>query len=259
MSLDSVLERLLASLPDGEVVCVQIGLYWTAVVVEVNGNQRCGLAATQRDDSHYFSGESAIPEAGKLLDLTAKDLAGFARSTVLPKRSLGIAALNALVPPERERWEDCHSKEILARIGAGKNVAMVGHFPYANALRGRVKELWVLEQNPGEGDLPASVAAEIIPQADVLAVTAMTLVNHTLDDLMALKPAGIPTLIVGPSTPLSPALFETGATILSGAVIEKIDAVLSGVAQGANFHQLRQLGVRLVSMTANPERTTSNS
>jgi uncharacterized protein (DUF4213/DUF364 family) len=80
----------------------------------------------------------------------------------------------------------------------------------------------------------------------------MTLVNQTFDGLMALKPASIPTLIIGPTTPLSPALFETGATILSGAVIGDSGAVMKGIAQGADFHQLRELGVRIVSMAADP-------
>jgi hypothetical protein len=36
--------------------------------------------------------------------------------------------------------------------------------------------------------------------------------------------------------------------ILSGSVVEKMDTVIQGVIQGANFHQLHQLGVRLVSI-----------
>jgi hypothetical protein len=47
-------------------------------------------------------------------------------------------------------------------------------------------------------------------------------------------------------------LFELGATILSGAVVEHPESVLRGLEQGANFHQLRQMGVRLVSMSAQP-------
>ncbi len=55
--------------------------------------------------------------------------------------------------------------------------------------------------------------------------------------------------MIGPTTPLSPVMFEMGATILSGSVVENPQAVLRGLSQGANFHQLRQMGVRLVSMT----------
>ena len=76
--------------------------------------------------------------------------------------------------------------------------------------------------------------------------------RRTFDDLIALRRPGTPTLVVGPTTPLSPALFEMGATILSGAIVEDIPSVMRGVMQGANFHQLRPMGVRLVSMTSDP-------
>jgi hypothetical protein len=36
--------------------------------------------------------------------------------------------------------------------------------------------------------------------------------------------------------------------LLSGSVVEEIDAVLQGVSQGAGFRQLHRLGVRLVTM-----------
>jgi hypothetical protein len=37
--------------------------------------------------------------------------------------------------------------------------------------------------------------------------------------------------------------------LLSGSIVEEIDAVLRGVSQGASFRQLHRLGVRLVTMT----------
>jgi uncharacterized protein (DUF4213/DUF364 family) len=55
-------------------------------------------------------------------------------------------------------------------------------------------------------------------------------------------------LVLGPSTPLSPVLFDHGVDILSGSVVEDIDSVLRAVSQGANFRQIHQQGVRLVTM-----------
>ena len=249
MTANKLFDRLLLDLPDGKLLTVKVGLYWTAVVVEVEGESRCGLAATVGDESHHYTSEPSIFRAGSLTDLPARELANFVHSSSLPEVSIGLATVNALLPRLPHLWVDLHSKEVLARLGAGKTVVMVGHFPYVPELRARVGRLLVLEQNPQEGDLPASAAPEIIPQADVLAITAMTLLNHTFEDLIALRQPGTPTLIVGPTTPLSLVLFELGATVLSGAVVEQPEAVLRGLSQGANFHQLRQMGVRLVSMT----------
>ena len=248
----SLFDRLLPSLPDGKITGIHIGLYWTAVTAEVNGDVRCGLAATVSDEDHHYTSEPAVPRAGRLLDLSARELTGLVHSAYLPEVSVGLAAVNALLPRLSDLWVNLHSKEVLARLGADKTVAMVGHFPFVHELRPRVGKLWVLEQNPQDGDLPASSAPEIIPQADVVAITAMTLLNRTFDELIALCRPGVPVLVIGPTTPLSPILFELGATILSGAVVEHPESVLRGLEQGANFHQLRQMGVRLVSMSAQP-------
>jgi len=245
----TLFSRLLPTLPEGKITAVHIGLYWTAVLAEVDGETRCGLAATVGDDSHHFTTEPSVARAGRLTELSGRELAEYIYSPVMPEVSVGLATVNALLPPRLDLWVDLHSKQVLAKLGAGKKVAMVGHFPYVPELRPKVGTLWVLEQNPHEGDLPASAAAEIIPQADVVAITAMTLLNGTFDDLIALCRPGVPTLIVGPTTPLSPVLFDMGATILSGAMVENPEAVLRGLREGANFHQLRQMGVRLVSMT----------
>jgi uncharacterized protein len=254
MSPEPLFDRLLRNLPEGEVLNVHVGLYWTAVIVRVDGIKRCGLAATVGDESHHYTRQPAIPEAGSLAGMPARALAGLVRSPRLPEVSIGMAAVNALLPRLPERWVDLNAEQIIARHGAGKKVALVGHFPFTERLRERLRTqggtLAVLEQNPGEGDLPASMAPEIIPQADILAITAMTLLNHTFDGLISLRRPQALALLIGPTTPLSPLLFETGLDMLSGAVVEDVESTLRGLSQGANFHQLHQMGVRLVSMTA---------
>ena len=65
---------------------------------------------------------------------------------------------------------------------------------------------------------------------------------------MALRRPEALVLVLGPSTPLSPALFDYGVHLLSGAVVQDVEAVLRAVSQGANFRQVRRLGVRLVTM-----------
>ncbi len=109
-----------------------------------------------------------------MTELSARELAEYVHSPHPPEVSLGLAAVNALIPPRPDLWTDLHSKEVLARLGAGKTVVMVGHFPYVPELRPKVGNLLVLEQNPqDELDIPAERASEIIRQADVLAITTI--------------------------------------------------------------------------------------
>lgn len=81
---------------------------------------------------------------------------------------------------------------------------------------------------------------------DIVALTGSALINHSLDELLALCPPKALVMLLGPSTPLSPVLFEHGATILSGTRVIDEEAVLRTVAQGAHFPQVE--GVRLLTM-----------
>ncbi len=162
--------------------------------------------------------------------------------------SLGLAAINALLPRQPQLWSDENASEIIARFGAGKRVAMIGRFPFADELRPRVGELLVLEQNPGPDDLPAEAAPQVLPGADVVAITGMTISNHTLEGLLGLCSPHAKVVLLGPSTPLSPVFFDYGVDVISGAVVTAIQPVLRLVSQGGNFRQVHRGGVRLVNL-----------
>lgn len=242
-----MLAELLDTLPDGPVLEVRIGLHWTAVIVETGGVQRCGLASTWGSGGHHRDGPD-VPQAGQLTNYSGLELAGLALLDQPTLASVGVAALNALLPRHPELWVETNAEEELAARGAGKRVVLVGHFPFVARLRERVGELVVLEQDPGPGDLPAVAASDYIPLAQVVAITGMTLVNHTLEGLLALCPPDAYVLVLGPSTPLSPALFNHGIDLLSGAVVTAVEPVLRILSQGGNFRQMHRAGVRLVSM-----------
>jgi uncharacterized protein (DUF4213/DUF364 family) len=241
-----LIDDLLDTLPNGRICDVRIGLHWTAVVAEADGIRRCGLASTLIDGHEH--GVVDVPQAGQLETFSALDLARFAQSDRSTMASIGVATINALLPPLPASWTDENAEEVLARHGANRVVALVGHFPFIPRLRPQVGGLFVLERNPHEGDVPETAAPEILPQADVVAITGLTLINHALDGLLKLCPAHAVVLVLGPSTPLSPILFEHGVHILCGSVVTAVEPVLKAIQQGANFRQVHRAGVRLVTM-----------
>lgn len=245
-----LLEDLLAALPAGDVLDVSIGLHWTAVVVQVNGERRCGLASTL-PVRHHHSPEPEVAQAGQLHTLAARDLARLALSANPLLTSVGLAAINALLTPRPESGRDTNAEEVIASQGVGKTVALIGSFPFVPRLRNRVGELFVLELDPGEDELPADAAPDILPQADIVALTSMTLVNHTLEGLLSLCRSQATVLLLGPSTPLSPLLFEHGIDILAGSIVTDVERVTAAVRQGANFRQIHRAGVHLVTMHRN--------
>jgi uncharacterized protein (DUF4213/DUF364 family) len=244
-----VIDNLLGALSKGEVIDVRVGAFWTAVVAKVSGERRCGLASTlMSDDHHHHGGGNSVSSAGRLADLDTNELVALAKSSSQMETAIGFATINALLPLDRSQWTTLNAEQVIAERGAGKRVALVGHFPFVPDLKERVAALWVLEQQPRGDDLPAEAAREVIPQADVLAITGTTLINHTFEGVVALARPDALVLVLGPTTPLSPVLFDCGVDILSGAVVEEVDPVLRAVSQGANFRQLHHLGVRLVTM-----------
>ena len=243
------LSQIIETLPDGRVIEVCIGIYWTAVVVEVADQRMCGLCATL--SSGHIHGEKqgpSVPKAGRLGGGSGRDLAALALGKTGVQKSIGVAALNALLPRQPHLWKDANAEQIITDHGAGRRVVMVGHFPFVDRLRSSVGELVVLELEPSPGDIPADEAPRVIPDAEVVAITGMTLVNHTLPKLLELCAPDSLVILMGPSTPLSPILFDHGIDILSGAVVLDIESVLKVVSQGGNFRQVHRSGVRLVNI-----------
>ncbi len=240
-------QELLGTLPDGEVLDVRIGLHWTAVVVQLDNERQCGLASTLRTTGERH-GEPDLPQAGALQDFSAGQLAAFVLQEKPTLTSVGMAAINALLPRSPQDWIDANAEQVLARLGLGQRVALIGHFPFVERLREKVGELVVLEQEPRRGDLPATAASQVLPQSQVIAITSMTITNHTLPGLLRLCPADAFVMLLGPTTPLSARLFAYGVHWLSGSIVTDIEPVLRVVSQGGNFRQVHRAGVRLVNL-----------
>jgi uncharacterized protein (DUF4213/DUF364 family) len=242
----TILDSLLGGLSsDAPVRTVLVGVHWTAVC-----SRHCGLASTLVEEKPHT--HIQVRDVGRLHRKSARELAEYARSGNLLEASIGVAAINSLLTVHEEAAVEINAAEVIRKLGAGRRVALVGHFPFIPKLREEAGHLWVLEQYPGEGEFPAAAAADIIPRADVVALTGSALINHTLDALLALCRPGVPVVVLGPSTPPSPVLFDHGATIVSGARVESEDAALRTIAQGATFQQVE--GVRLLTLTREPVR-----
>lgn len=240
-----VLKSIIERLPEGEIEQVCIGLRWTAVVSSSESGRRCGLASTRRIDRRH--GRDLLPGAGTLESKPASKLAQGILTHPHPlMHSVAMATINSLLPPPGPVAEISDAEALLAGLGSGRHVVVVGHFPFTERLRSRVGKLDVLEIHPNAGDLPAEAADRVLPESDVIAITAMTLLNGTFESLGQLFPKDAEVIMLGPSTPLSAVLFSRGIDHLAGSVVEDIDGVMRGVTQAASYKQLHRLGVRKV-------------
>jgi len=237
---DVLLSSLQGDAPVGQVL---VGAFWTAVALATDP-PRCGLASTIRPTTHL--GSPSVPPAGQLLKRSGRELAELLRSSSSLEASIGMAAFNALLDVDEGSCTELNAREVILERGSGRNVAIVGHFPFVERVRQAAAECWVLELDPRPGDLPAKQAAELLPQADVVALTGTSLINHTFDDLIRLCKQDAFVILLGGSAPLTPVLFERGVDAVSGTRVVDVPAALRTVGQGATFRQIA--GRRLLTM-----------
>ncbi len=216
-----------ASLPDE----ILIGAFLAAVVKA----SRCGLATVIVEHVH---GEIPVRHIGSLHEKPLRELCSFALSEKPLEACLGMAAINASVPTDPSRFRELNAYDILLQKARGKNLTMVGHFPFADRLKPECNNCWILELEPEAGDLPAHAAADVIHDSDIVAITASAFSNHTIDRLLDLSKEKY-VMILGPTAPLSEVLFDFGVDAVAGAWVTDIDAALLTISQGASFRQIR--------------------
>lgn len=241
LTTEKILDDLLNLLPPEPIPVrkVIVGLHWTLV-----SSQQAGLASTLSGSGPH--GHSRVREVGKLEGKSAQELAGWLRSDNLVEASIGMAALNSLLKVEERNLIEANASEIISRESQGKNLVIIGHFPFADGLRESVKNLWVIEKSPYGDDLPAESAQDYLPRTDVVAITSTAIINHSIGGLLSLCRPDARVILLGPSTPLTPRLFQYGIFCLSGTrVLDEAEAVTT-IQQGAHFPQVA--GTRLVTL-----------
>jgi uncharacterized protein (DUF4213/DUF364 family) len=231
------------NVPLADLLDIRIGPFWTVVNTSIGA----GMASILRSETH-LRGTIPIADAGRLDGCSPLELAALMRSSSPPEAAIGLATANALLAATVNGLTEEKAVSILRERGAGKRVAMIGHFPFADELRESCDELLVFERgvNRRDGDLGDEAIEELLPDADVVAVTATTLLNRTLPSVLAGVRDDAFVMLLGPSTPLTPAIHRFGFDVLCGTVIDDPDGVLRAVEQGAVTRQIT--GVRRVCL-----------
>jgi uncharacterized protein len=243
---------------------VVVGLFFTGIKLS---NGTAGASATPIKSIPEAvccpSSAMAMPFPGKLAGRRAADLAREALSGHGIRRAVGIAAVNALADC---CWQRRPHPEVELQHGVDAfdptdirhddNVVVVGAFvPFLKELKRRGQAFLILEQDPAtlKADelpffRPAEQAAEILPNADVVLITGSTLVNNTLEHLLALARPEARVTVVGPTVGMLPdAFLARGADILGCVRITEPDAFLDLLAEGGSgYHFFGRSAQKLV-------------
>jgi len=236
-----ILDDVIATLgEDAPVREVRVSPFWTAVL-----SRGCGLASTVGPGDHEH-GAIYVGEAGSLAGRSTLELTRLAHSDSRLEAGIGLAAINSLLDVDEARCVELNAGELLVERGRGKKVGLVGHFPFVPALREAAERLWVIELRPQPGDVGAEEAEAILPQVDIAAITGSAFINQTVERLLSLCRPETLVVVLGPSTPLSPVLFDYGVDLIAGTRVVDADLTLRCLSEGATFRQIR--GVRLLTM-----------
>ena len=225
---------------------IRQGLFHTAVLTS-----NCGLAATLPRDA-LRQEQPSVKEPGFLLKKSVQQLAQMCYSESIPEAAIGMATINSLLEVDEERCQNLNARDLIVEKGRDRRVAIVGHFPFIPKLREAVKELWVIEKNPREGDFAEAEAEDLIPQADVVGITGTAFTNHTIEQLLNLCNPGAYVVVLGDTAPLSPVLFDYGINAVSGTKVIDPDLALRCVSEGATYRQIK--GIRQLTMIANRKK-----
>ncbi len=208
-----------------------------------------GLSSTFRDPC---SGSSPawVRGAGSLIGRPALEVASLALSDRLLEASVGMATVNSLLEIGELTLHEVNAARIIAEKGVGKEVAVVGNFPFLEKIRSKVGSLRVINKASDKGDEGVEEAREILPHSDVVAITASSFLNHTIEKLLALCPRAY-TLVLGPTAPLSPVLFNYGVDTISGSLVADPDRALPFIREGSSFRRIE--GLKRVTLFAREE------
>ena len=228
-----------------------VWVFFSGVKLDDGAGGVCATPAKLFSDAACCpSSASAMPLPGKLkgraVDAYLADL--FGDNGI--RRTLGIAVLNALAGEcwQRRPSPGCRVHTGIdafdqAQVGPDDFVVLVGAFPpLIRLLKRRDKPFRILEKNSAalKADemvfyRPAEDAPLVIPKADVLVVTGTTLVNDTLEGLLALARPDARVVVVGPTAGLLPdPFFRRGVSVLGGISVTHPDNLLDVLSEGGS-------------------------
>lgn len=216
---------------------VSIGLGYTAVTTSDGG---IGIAATNMPT------DGKIGKPPELVDYEGRSAAELLSCILAPDpmgRAMALALINALNHTQaRLLPEDPENTILFSRFGilAGARVAMVGYFPpLVRFFEKREIPISIIDNARGLGD-KKTFYHQLENWADVLLLTATSIINNTIEQLLSHAAPRLKTVILGPSTPMLPSAFtHLPVHMLAGIAITNRSAALKIVRHGGGTREMK--------------------
>lgn len=227
------------------------GLFFSGVKLSTGHGGVCYTPVKEMPEAVCCpSSARAMPLSGRLKGRTAAEYLEYIFDRNILKRTLGIAALNALTslywqlkPPTDytieygyNAFDDVDPAKHDYSVVVGALVPMLKKLIAANA------SFTVMEMDPRtlkgkelDHYAPPSDAPNCVPKADLMVITGVTVLNDTLPGLLELRKPGAEIIVTGPTVSMLPdAFFKRGVTTLGGIAVTDADELLDLLCEGGS-------------------------
>ena len=155
---------------------------------------------------------------------------------------MGLAAVNAVLNDSQKNWDTGNVLNAFT-LDESDAFGMVGEFhPILSKIQTMTKNIYIFEQDvPEDSHLyPADSIPLYLPECDVVVLTATSIINHTIDEILPHFKNAREVCLVGPSTPLCPEVFKKyNITLLAGSVVKNPELILQIISQGGGTMSMK--------------------
>jgi uncharacterized protein (DUF4213/DUF364 family) len=247
-----------------------VGLFFTGVKLSDGSGGLCFTPVKAMPQAVCCpSEEKAAPFSGSLANRPVRKYIEDLDHENILRRTLAIAALNALSASYWKAGAEKGAYTLETGIDAfdtidpkpGQKTVVVGALvPMLKKLLAAEADFTVLEQDPSTLKaremphfLPSERAQEVVPNADILVITGVTILNGTLPRLLAMARKDAHILITGPTASMLPDMFfSLGVSCMGGILVTKPDELLDVISEaGSGYHFFGKSAERLVIRRGN--------
>jgi len=211
-----LLSRLLSQFPEDPPVLKDVQVYSNWIIAET---ERYAISTIFR----LFSTGSNFDEDTYLGNQIGRPVAEIAWEYSKLKdpirMALVMASINASLPLPEGLFED-NAVNPLSEIGKDAKTCFIGHFQEAEIMREQGCDVTIIELFPRKGDVHWNDSAPVLKEAEVVFITGLTLINDTFLEVLSRTPNAKYRVLMGPTVPCSPVLFEFGIDLIGSTLIE---------------------------------------
>ena len=250
-TVESVKEILGDQLHEITVDRAVLGLFFSGVKISGGYGGLCFTPLKEIPDAVCCpSSAKAMPLSGRLSGRPVSEYLNDIFADNILRKTLGIAALNAL---STLCWEKQPPKDYEIAIGEDsfdavdvtqykKPVVIGALVPIMKKFVKEKVDFKVLEMAPEvlkererQYYAPDTDAHLYVPDADLLIITGVTIINDTLPDLLAMASPDARVIVTGPTASMLPdSFFAHGVTELGGIMVTKADELLDCISEGGS-------------------------